>query len=369
MRIALVAPLVTTISEPFTGGSQAVVADLAMGLAQRGHHVTLFARAGSKVPGITIEPVTVPENVTPSSFAEPGKEQALDPGFMDQANVFLELFLQLRQRADEFDVIHAHAFDWPSFACSTAVTTIPVMHTVHLPAISPEINNVLSILERQGHPLTLITVSQACARDYAAYTSFDHVIYNGLDLDAIPFSAHVAPTAPLLFAGRITPEKGVEQAIKIAERAGKPLIIAGGIYDQRYYTERIAPLLEQKKDSVTYLGQLNHPDLWKLMGEVQGLLFPIAWDEPFGLTPVEAMAAGTPVIAFARGATSEVIEHGRTGFLVPAEDCEQAAAAVEQLSEISREYCRSHVKANFSLQRMLAAHEKIYQQHSSYSQT
>lgn len=361
MRIALVAPLVTIIAEPFTGGSQAMVADLAMGMAQRGHQVTLFARAGSAVPGVTIEPVTVPEIVAPSSFAEPGKEQALDPGFMAQSNVFLELFLHLRQRADEFDVIHAHAFDWPALACSTVVTTIPVLHTIHLPAISPEVNEVLEILERQQHPLTLITVSQACARDYAAYCTFDHVIYNGLDIETIPFSADVTSTAPLLFAGRITPEKGLEQAIEIAERAGKRLLVAGGIYDQQYYTERILPLLEQKKEFVSYLGQLDHPALWKLMGEVQGLLFPIAWDEPFGLTLVEAMAAGTPVIAFERGATSEVIVHGQTGFLVPPGDCEQAVAAVKRLPEISREHCRTHASANFSLQRMLEAHEKIYQ--------
>ncbi|GCE18227.1 glycosyltransferase [Dictyobacter kobayashii] len=113
MRIALVAPLVTPIVQPFTGGSQAVVADLALGMVERGHQVTLFAREGSHVPGIHIEPIAVPEHVSPSSFAEPGKEQALDPGFMAQANIFLELFLQLRQRAHEFDVIHAHPLTGP----------------------------------------------------------------------------------------------------------------------------------------------------------------------------------------------------------------------------------------------------------------
>lgn len=362
MRIALIAPLVTPISQPFTGGAQAVVADLAQGMVQLGHQVTLFAREGSFVPGVTIETVVVPESVTPSSFSEPGREQSLAPGFMDQANVFFELFLHLRQRVAEFDVLHAHAFDWPSFSCSTLITTIPVIHTVHLPAISPEVNTVLRILDRQQHPVTLITVSKACARDYADYTSFDKVIYNGLDIEMIPFVSQVAHNAPLLFAGRITPEKGVEAALEIAERAGRHLLLAGGIYDAGYYSSRILPRLENHPDHFTYLGQLDHARLWKLMGEVQGLLFPIAWDEPFGLTPVEAMAAGTPVIAFQRGATEEVISHGQTGFLIPPGDCRQAAAAVEHLDEIERAQCRAYVEERFSMRQMLHAHEEIYEQ-------
>lgn len=360
MRIALVAPLVSPIAQPFTGGSQALVADLALGMAQREHQVTLFAREGSYVPGIQIEHIVVPENVTPSSFAEPGRAQSQDPGFMEQANVFFELFLHLRQRSADFDLIHAHAFDWPSFSCSTIITAIPILHTIHLPAISPEINGVLRILQRQRHSLTLITVSQACAQDYEPYIPIDHVIYNGLDIDAIPFSSHVPVDAPLLFAGRITPEKGVEQAIEIARQADRPLLIAGGIYDRRYYQERIQPHLERNKERITYLGQLDHPRLWKLMGEVQGLLFPIAWDEPFGLVPVEAMATGTPVIAFKRGATAEVVRHEKTGFLIPPGDCQQAASYVSQLSDLSRFDCRQHVQANFSLKRMLDAHEDIY---------
>jgi UDP-glucose:tetrahydrobiopterin glucosyltransferase len=362
MRIALIAPLVTPIVQPFVGGAQAMVADLAQGMVQRGHHVTLFAREGSDVPGVTIESVSVPASVTPSSFSEPGREQSLDPGFMAQANVFFELFLSLRQRVAEFDVLHAHAFDWPCFSCSTLITTIPVIHTIHLPAISPEINAVLRILERQQHPVTLITVSQACARDYARYTSFDKIIYNGLDIEMIPFVSQVARDAPLLFAGRIAPEKGVEAALEIAERSGRRLLLAGGIYDVAYYTERVLPRLEANRDRFTYLGQLDHATLWKLMGEVQGLLFPIAWDEPFGLTPVEAMAAGTPVIAFQRGATAEIICHGKTGFLIPPGDCIQAAAAVERLEEIEREQCRAHVEAHFSQRQMLDTYEGVYEQ-------
>lgn len=360
MRIALVAPLVTPIAQPYVGGSQALVAELARGLVRRGHTVTLFARQDSFVPGVTIETLHVPESVQPANFSGPERERPVDSGFFAQANIFLQLFLQIQQRHDEFDIVHAHAFDWPAFVCSALLSELPVVHTLHLPAVSPEINAALQVLHQQGHPLTLITVSNACARAYAAYTPIDAIIYNGLDSSVIPFAASVPEDAPLLFAGRIAPEKGVEAAIEIAERAGHPLLIAGGIYDPIYYQERIIPLLERARERVTYLGQLEHAQLWQLMSQACGLLFPIEWDEPFGLVAIEAMAAGTPVIAFRRGAAEEIISAGKTGFLVEAGNCEQAAAQVAKLTSLVRARCRAHVEQYFSFEHMLNEHERIY---------
>jgi len=360
MRIALVAPLVSAIAQPYLGGAQALLADLAQGLRRRGHTVILFARSGSSVPGVFIEQIDVPESVRPADFSRAQPEGSAGAGFFAQANLFLALFLSLRQRVHEFDVIHAHAFDWPAFACSALVRDIPVVHTLHLPAISPEINAALRVLHEQGHPVTLVTVSHACARAYAAYTPMDYVIYNGLDVDAIPFSPEPLAEAPLLFAGRIAPEKGVEAAIEIAARAGCRLLIAGGIYDRRYFDERIAPGLQAAGERVTYLGQLERPALWNIMGQSLGLLFPSEWDEPFGLAAVEAMAAGTPVIAYRRGAVAEVISDGETGFLVAPGDIAQAAALVDDLHDIPRARCRAHVAARFALDRMIAAYEEVY---------
>jgi glycosyltransferase involved in cell wall biosynthesis len=360
MRVALVAPLVSRIAQPYTGGAQALLADLARGLTRRGHSVTLFARSGSSVPGVAIEHIEVPESVRPSSFSEPVQQRPTDSGFFAQANTFLDLFLTLRQRQGEFDLLHAHAFDWPAFACSTLIQRIPVYHTLHLPAVSSEINDALQTLHRQAHPLKLITVSHACARTYAGYTPIDHVIYNGLDVDSIPFAEQVAPDAPLLFAGRITPEKGVEAAIDIAARAGRHLLIAGSIYDQRYYEERIAPRLQDAAERVTYLGPLERSTLWEIMGQALGLLFPIEWDEPFGLVPVEAMATGTPVIAYRRGAAQEILVQGETGFLVEPGDRARASEAVEALAQLSRPRCRLHVEQSFSLEHMLDAYERAY---------
>lgn len=361
MRIAIVAPLVTTIRQPYVGGAQAMLADLAQGMQGRGHEVTLFAREPSFVPGVTIEQVAVPEGVVPARFSEPEQERSADGGFFAQANLFLALFLRL-QAQQQFDVIHAHAFDWPAYVCSALGQTIPVLHTIHLPAVSPEINAALHTLHQGGHPLTLVTVSQACAETYGNYTPFDAVIYNGLDIATIPFSAHVAHDAPLLYAGRITPEKGVEAAIEIAQRARRPLLMAGGIYDQDYYATRIYPLLQQAERRVSYLGQLEHANLWQVMGQCCGLLFPIEWDEPFGLVPVEAMATGTPVIAYRRGAVAEIIRHGETGFLVEPGDREAAASFVAALGNLSRTACRNHVAQHFSLTTMLDEYEKVYDQ-------
>jgi len=360
MRIALVAPLVTNIAQPYVGGAQALLADLAQGLVRRQHTVTLFARAGSFLPNVPIEQIAVPASVQPASFARPLLERSVDAGFLAQANIFLDLFLQLQLRHDEFDLLHAHAFDWPALACSTLIHGMPVIHTLHLPAVSPEINHALQILDRQKHPLTLITVSHTCAQSYAPYTPFDHVIYNGLDLDAIPFSAQISANAPLLFAGRITPEKGVESAIKIAQLAHRHLLIAGGIYDRDYYEQRVAPKIQQSAGHVTYLGQLEHGALWDIMRQSAALLFPIEWDEPFGLAAVEAMATGTPVIAFRRGAAEEVICHGETGFLVEPGEHALAAAQVDHLADLSRTHCRTYVETRFSLERMLDQYEAVY---------
>ncbi len=362
MRIALIAPLVSTISEPFLGGAQAMLADLAQGLQARGHQITLFAREGSLVPGITIEPILVPESVQPSMFSTPGSGRSQDPGFFDQANLFLDLFLHLRERHADFDLVHAHAFDWPAFALGPLLGHLPILHTLHLPALSPEINQALQVLHQRQTRVRLATVSEYTAREYAPYTPIDRVIYNGINVQAIPFEPEVSEEAPLLYAGRITPEKGVESALEIARLSGKKIVLAGGIYDPSYNAQKVEPQLRRMGEQAEYVGLLEREKLWQLMGRCSGLLFPTAWDEPFGLTPVEAMATGTPVIAYRRGAIDEIILPGQTGFIIDPGNPAAAAILVPRLREISRATCREHVAQTFSLERMLDGYEQLYQQ-------
>ncbi len=395
MRIALIAPLVSPIAPPYLGGAQALLADLAAGLARRGHQVTLFAASGSAVPhpGVVVRDLGIDSSqLTPARFDGPNQpgEDARgtgptpgwletggtpnpDPGFFPSAHAFLRVFSQLQQELDSFDLVHAHAFDWPAFAYGALIAAQrPMLHTLHLPAVSPSINAVLSELHQMGNPTRLLTVSHACARTYAPYAPMRAIIPNGIDTDAIPFGPTADPEGFLLFAGRITPEKGVVEAIEIARRAGKRLLLAGGIYDEAYMNSRVRPLLSGAGRvpptfqpagagrGATYLGPLPQADLWRLMSRASALLFPIGWDEPFGLVAAEALAAGCPVIAFARGALPEILTEGETGYLIPPGDLDAAARAVARIPTLSRAACRQRAAQHFSQARMLDEYEQVY---------
>jgi glycosyltransferase involved in cell wall biosynthesis len=368
MRIALIAPLVSPIAPPYLGGAQALLADLAAGLARRGHQVTLFAASGSAIPAVTVRDLGIDSSqLTPARFDGPpppgtvaGATNLPDPSFFPSAHAFLRVFSQLQQEVDNFDLVHAHAFDWPAFAYGALIAAQrPMLHTLHLPAVSPSINAVLRELHQMGNPTRLLTVSRACANTYVPYAPMHAIIPNGIDTDAIPFGPTADPEGFLLFAGRITPEKGVVEAIEIARRAGKRLLLAGGIYDAAYMNERVRPLLT---GNVEYLGLRQQADLWRLMSRASALLFPIGWDEPFGLVAAEALAAGCPVIAFARGALPEILTEGETGFLIPPGNLDAAARAVARVPALSRAVCRARAVQHFSQARMLDEYERVYQE-------
>ncbi|MBF6590578.1 MAG: glycosyltransferase, partial [Ktedonobacterales bacterium] len=235
----------------------------------------------------------------------------------------------------------------------------------HLPALDPAIRQILRQVAPHS-PTTpaappaarLVTVSRACAAGYQPFCAIADVIYNGIEIERIPFGARAVATDPyLLFAGRISPEKGVEDALDIATRAGRRLILAGGIYDAEYFRVRIAPRLCTR---ATYRGAVGRERLWRLMAGAEAVLCPIAWEEPFGLVACEAQAAGTPVVGYARGALPEVVDHEKTGCLVSPGDVAAAVAALPLARALDRGACRAHVYARFSLAAMLAAYEAHY---------
>jgi glycosyltransferase involved in cell wall biosynthesis len=371
MRIALVAPFVSPIAPPFIGGAQALLADLAAGLAARGHQVTLFAAAGSSIPdaGVVVrDPGIDSRQLRPARFHESDANQesqreASDPLFFRSVEAFRRAFTLIHQELREYDVIHAHAFDWPAFAFGALLASQrPVMHTLHLPAVNPTINALLRDLRQSGNQTKLITVSNACAETYRPYAEMDAIIPNGIDTEAIPFGAEADADGCVLFAGRLSPEKGVTDAIEIARRAGRHLSLVGGIYDTAYFEQAIQPQLRAHKHDLEYVGQLPRSDLWSLMGHATAVLLPIDWEEPFGLVAAEAMAAGCPVIAYARGALPEVISNGETGFLIPPGDIDAAANAIVAASSLSRRACRQRAQQYFSIARMLDNYEQFYQQ-------
>jgi UDP-glucose:tetrahydrobiopterin glucosyltransferase len=379
MRIAILAPLVSPIAPPFLGGAQALLADLAAGLAVRGHEVTLYAADGSSVPGVRAVSLGIDSALLrPATFAasrhddatgingEEGGEAEEDPFATDEAvfqpsYAFLRAYRAIAAHAGEHDLLHAHAYDQPAFVFGS-LQPLPVIHTLHLPAVDGPIREALRLLAPPGaaSPTRLVTVSNACAATYAPYCRIDAVIYNGVDLSRIPFDVQPDASGYLLFAGRIAPEKGVADAISIAEQSGRPLVLAGGIYDTAYFDAVVAPRLAESATRARYLGAVSRERLWELMAGAAAVLAPAQWEEPFSLVACEAQAAGAPVIAYARGGLREVIADGETGWLVPPGDLSAAASAVSRITMLDRAACRARIARRFSLSTMLDAYEAFY---------
>jgi UDP-glucose:tetrahydrobiopterin glucosyltransferase len=361
LNIALLAPLVSPIAPPFLGGAQALLHDLAVGLARRRHRVTLFATSGSKLEtrdsDIQLRTIEVQTGeLAPADFNNKTGmlSSAGFKAFTRQMELFLQTLLQVNR--EHFDIAHAHAFDAPVYA-TAPLSRVPVVHTVHLPNVDRTITSLLNITKAEIGHSRAVTVSQTCAATYGNPHPFDRIIYNGIKTESVTFGTK--GESFLLFAGRITPEKGVDVAIRIAQEAGRKLVIAGGVYDRQYFDEEIRPRLDADKNLI-FTGILERAELYKLMGRADGLLFPSRWDEPFGLVMVESLAAGTPVIASRKGAAQEIVEDGKTGFLIGNENIAEGVTAVARLGEIDRRACRTLVEDRFSFERMLDEYEQYY---------
>lgn len=367
MRIALVAPLVFPIGPPFAGGAQVVVYDLARGLTERGHDVTLFATRGSKVAGVKLVEVDVDYRaLQPAVFLadNPANVGTLSDAFFLSADAFRRAFLEIAGAQPRFDVVHAHAFDYPAYTLASFTNT-PAIHTLHLPAVDSQINRSLAALQRDAatyFPAArphLVTVSQACAATWqAAGVQIDRIIYNGVD-SSIAYNPTPDADGHLLFVGRIAPEKGVATAIRVARALGKRLLMLGAIYDEGYYEREVAPLLGE---GIEHRGAVAREDVYAEMGRAAALLFPVAWEEPFGLVAAEALMAGTPVVAYARGALPELIAAGRAGYLVAPNDESAFIQAAQSAFSLDRAACRAEAERRFSLTAMLEAHEGMYLQ-------
>lgn len=383
MRIALLAPVVSPIAPPFLGGAQVLLRDLAAGLARRGHDVALYAADGSHIEGVRTVPLGIDAERlrhAQARFMSTGDEDTaapdletlddtLDPlqGYgevLSPAYAFLHAYRTLARHARAHDLVHAHAYDWPAYAYSS-LQPLPIIHTLHLPALDPRINSVLALLAPlDGSPARarLTTVSHACAATYASVCRMDAVIYNGVDIGAIPFGARPAEPPYLLFAGRISPEKGVLDALTIARRAGLRLLLAGDVYDEGYFRDQVAPVVAAAGDAAEYLGPVRRERLHELMAGAMAVLCPAQWDEPFGLVACEAHAAGAPVIAYARGGLREVVEDGVSGWLVPPGDVAAAVVGVARVAQLGRAACRDRAMRRFSLDTMLDAYEAFYEE-------
>lgn len=330
LRVAVLAPVSWRVPPRHYGPWEQFASLLTEGLVARGIDVTLFATADSVTSGRLA-------SVVARGYSE-------DPEVEPKVAECLHI-AQAFERADEFDVIH-NSFDFLPLSYSGLVDT-PVLTTIH--GFSSEL--ILPVYLRYNATTGYVAISDA-----DRHPSLDYVatIHHGIDTDA--FSLHPSPGGYLLFFGRIHPHKGTVEAIDIAVGSGLPLVIAGIVQDQQYFDERVAPRVDGKR--VSFIGAASAQERSELLGGAHALLHPISFDEPFGYSVVEAMACGTPVIAFERGSMGELIEEGTTGFLV--DDVAGAVAAVERAETLGRAAIRAEAVARFGVARMIDEYLEAY---------
>jgi glycosyltransferase involved in cell wall biosynthesis len=335
MKIAQIAPLTEAVPPKLYGGTERVIAYLTDALVELGHDVTLFA-SGDSLTKAKLAPIW------PRSLR-------LDPTVKDHfVPVFMELEMVAR-RAHEFDVIHAHLdyFGYPLLR----MLDVPSLTTLHGRLDMPELPALYGVYPNM--PVVSISESQRVPLPKANYVA---TIHHGLPQQLLAKGS--GRGGYLAFLGRISPEKAPDAAIRIAAKAGMPLKIAAKVdrVDEEYFKTTVEPLLSHGQ--VEFIGEIGEHQKSEFLGNAAGLLFPIAWREPFGLVMIEAMACGTPVIAFENGSVPEVLEDDVTGFIVQNEA--QAVEAVHRIGTLSRERIRAEFDLRFTAQHMAQNYLKLY---------
>ena len=335
MRIAQISPLTEAVPPRLYGGSERVISWLTEELVLLGHDVTLFA-SGDSITAAKLEPMWP-------------RALRLDGSVRDPNALHITMLEHVYRRAHEFDFLHFH-LDYYPFSLFTRQKT-PFVTTLHgrldLPEHQPMFSTFSSV------PVVSISDSQRRPVHQARWAA---TIHHGLPENLLT-PQPVSP-AYLAFLGRISPEKGVPRAIRIAKRCGLPLKIAAKVdnADRDYFNEQVRPLLQQP--GVDYIGEIGEREKPDFLSGAVALMVPIEWPEPFGLVMIEAMACGTPVIAFNRGSVAELVDDGETGFVV--EDDTSAIAAVRRVGELSRPAIRKRFEERFTARRMANDYLKVY---------
>jgi glycosyltransferase involved in cell wall biosynthesis len=331
LRVGMLAPIAWRVPPRHYGPWERIVSLLTEGLVERGVDVTLFATADSVTAGRL-------ESVCPRPLAE---DSSLDPKVWEClhiANAF--------ERSRELDLLHNH-LDFLPLAYAGLVD-VPVVTTIH--GFSTE--NILPVYQRYDGRVRYVSISDA---DRHPSLTYDRTVYHGIDL--AEFTPRDVAGDDLIFLGRIHPDKGVVEAIELARRTGRRLVIAGIVHDREYFERDVAPLIDG--DRVEYVGSLGPAERDRLLGRAFALVHLVNFAEPFGLAMVEAMACGTPVIARRRGSVPEIVEDGVTGFVV--EDVEGAAAALDRVSDLDRRTVRARCAERFSRDRMVTNYLDVYE--------
>ena len=335
MHIAQIAPLTEAIPPKLYGGTERVVSWLTEELLALGHEVTLYASGDSTTSARL-------EAVWPRALR-------LDGAVRDPNALHMMMLERVYRRAGDFDFLHFHLDYYPFSLFSRQPT--PFVTTLHGRLDLPEHQPVFETFRA----MPVVSISNAQRRPVPR-ANWVRTVHHGLPIDLL----RPQPVRPSYFAflGRIAPEKGVDRAIRIAQHCGVPLKVAAKVdrADQDYYDEQIAPML--RAQNIEYVGEITDRDKSQFLSGAVALLVPIDWPEPFGLVMIEAMACGTPVIAFNRGSVPEIIDDDVTGFIV--EDQTGAIGAVDRLAQLSREKIRQRFEQRFTARRMAQDYLAVY---------
>jgi len=340
LRIAMLAPPWIPVPPPAYGGVEAVVDLLCGGLVAAGHQVTLFAPPGSRSIARVRE------------LLERAHPQTIGAARVDADHVACawQAIEAAGRRGGGFDVIHDHS-GFSALAMADRVDGV-VVHTVHN-AFDEE---NASFYGRHGHKARLVAISHSQAGSAPSGVRIDAVVHNPIDVRSWPLVRDKADY--LLWIGRMDPVKGPHRAITAARRAGRPLILAGPVQhgQESYFARRVAPEIDGA--TVRYVGEVGGGVRRRLFARAAAVLMPIRWREPFGMVMVEALACGTPVIAFAEGAVPEIVRDGENGFIVADETA--MAAAIERLGELDPDVCRAGVAQRFDVCGCVRGYERVY---------
>jgi glycosyltransferase involved in cell wall biosynthesis len=342
MRIAMLAPPWIPIPANGYGGIEEVVRLLCDGLVSRGHHVTLFAPPTSSSPA-KVRPL----------LEEPHPDE-IERARWEVDHVARAFAAIDREAADgaPFNIVHDHC-GFGALAMADRLDT-PIVHTLH----GPFDEEAAAFYREHGSKATIVAISRAQLADAPPALQDATVVHNPLNFDEWTLST--APSDHVLWMGRMAPVKGPHRAIAAARAADVPLVLAGPVQpgQEEFFAREVEPAVDG--DRVRYVGELGAEEKMKAYGDARALLMPIRWAEPFGLVMTEAMACGTPVIAFAEGSAPEVVTDGANGWIV--DDEHAMAAAIGRVDEIDRASCREHAEHAFGLEPALDGYEDVYLQ-------
>ncbi|MEZ4220938.1 MAG: glycosyltransferase family 4 protein [Polyangiaceae bacterium] len=330
LRVGMLAPISWRVPPRHYGPWELFVSLLTEGLVERGVDVTLFATSDSVTSARLV-------GTAPTGYSE---DPSLDSKVLECLHISA-----LFERAGDFDVIH-NSFDFLPLSYSGLVRT-PVVTTIH-GFSSPDILPVYQKYNRHGHYVAISDADRHPSLDYVA------TIHHGIDMGQFPLGT--LERKYLLFFGRIHPDKGTAEAIEVAHRAELPLVICGIVQDRTYFERRVQPHIDGTR--VQFLGAVGGRRRARILGRARALLHLIDFDEPFGFSVVEALACGTPVIAYRRGSMPEILEHGRNGFLVDSLD--GAATAVNAAARLDAPEVRATVEERFDVGRMVESYLDVY---------